>query len=379
MATAKQRFEKQYQQILKDRAKIAYGRLSKRTTVDAHKLFTIAALQELKRQGKSIEFYNNLKRQNETSKASDLIKADREFKKKFPTADTKGVTFRKLLQKTNGDTKTRSRSQIKGGFLSGIRGPLVTIMTDKSEDSKWKHSHHRTVIDLKSLAREREAPSKDGSYKANARRAVNGSVGVYCDCEDFQYRRNYWVHRVNADISSAFEIESKRGFLGFGKKRAVNINPHENAFPKITHPKGDKGPLCIHLIKAKEILERPLTVARIAGEMKKAISSTGPGTEDVHLIEEIDAAEKKYGKEAVKNATQSVLKEKTDSSFKRFTKAVTSFKSSFKTMLSKERKANKAMILELLRVGQSVEKVAKLSGRPVKEVEDFAKEIKKKD
>ncbi|MBU2648779.1 hypothetical protein KKI24_28990 [bacterium] len=381
MAETYEQFRKVYEEIQKDKAVISRSRLKTRTEVDRHKLLTIGILEDLVRKGDDYTYtYKGVT--YTISKAA--LKGMREnVRGKF---NKNGVTFSQLLQKTDSDTKSHSREEIKNAHVVSVKNALLVILTDKSGKSTWRRPKHRCTIELKDFdGWASEPPSTNGSYRVNAQKACKGNVGVYCDCEDFQYRRNYWVTLIKAFITQSADTTTRRKFLFLGKETISNT-PKETSFPKITHATGEKGPLCIHLIRAKKELEKPITINRVAQEMVRLANSVEPGAGvgEVEISDEVyKELEKKIGKGKLKQATDAWVDEKAKKAFEPFKKATETFRGIFKKMMSKEIKkrekiegANKKMAKELLRLNQPAKKVSELSGLDIKEVEKLAKELK---
>ena len=362
MSASFSQFRKQYKNIQKDKAVIARKRVRQRTKVDRDKLLTMAIIEDLAKKGDEYKYF--YKGKEYTVSKKELIKSREKFKKKVTGKKaTKGVTLRALLKHTDKATKERSKEKIRSGNFANMKSNVVTIFTGKSAGSKWKSAYHRVIIELKDYYYE-AGESPENGYKKNAQRAIKGKVGVYCDCEDFQYRKNYWITQLGAYVSQAAEIAISRRLF---RKKAISINPKETSFPKITNPSGKLGPLCIHIIKAKQVIEQPVTIALIAKQMIKDAESISPGEDpaEIRITEDdYDAYVKEKGDEKLKKMKTSWLDKSAEKAFKQFSKAGKAFQGFVSDMLSKEIKRRKSAETKLDRV---IENVLRANNMNVKE------------
>lgn len=375
------RFRKIFEEIEKDKATIAWRRKTKRAIVDREKLLTRGMIEDIIKKNQSYTY--TYRGQEYTITKADLKAANKASARNYIAR--KGVTFQTLLQKTNDETKSRSADQIKNAHLFKIKNNILIFLTDKTEDSKWSKPKHRCTVELKSFDMPDEFDERS-SYKATAKKVINGKVGVYCDCEDFQYRRNYWVTKIGSYVNQEADKSIRRTFPFIGKKTAFTNTPKESSFPKITHPDGSKGPLCIHLIRAKKELEKAMTVNRIAQEMARLAKSKvdADEVEDVTITDEmLDGLEKKIGKDKLISVRDKWVDQKAKKSHSRFKQATKAFSGFFKTMMSKEIKKREKLekervegIKDMLRDGLSVDQAAKYSKMSKDAVKEIAKELK---
>jgi hypothetical protein len=348
-----QTFKKAKKQIEKDAAVIANRRTSQRK-LDSDKLLTMKIIDAVSRKNGEISYFNR-KGEVETIKARDLKQSQAKEKKHFGRA---GITIQSLMKRTNNQWLTRSKKEIKTGHVSQVKSTFeackVIIYTGKSSESKWPHPKHRVVVDLKDY-HEYLSRSPGDKYKKNAKAAISGTIGVYCDCEDFQYRRAYWVQHIGAFVSSDRHIKP------------------ETAFPKITHPRGERGPLCIHLIKACKTLMQPTSVAILARTMNRDAGSKNAGSDRVINISEKQYNEfiKEIGKEKVEKIKNEWLEKEARKDFKKFRKAGESF-------MKQNPKMKEAIkgVRKMLKDGIPIKKIVEYSILPKKQIEEIAKKVK---
>jgi hypothetical protein len=369
-------FKKVSREIEKEKAIISLRRKEQRE-LDADKLLTLHVFNELSRKGDSFKY----------TYMGQEFEADPKQLAKFRTKETKhfkraGITVKSLMKRTDNKWIRRSKQEIKTGFLSQFKGNKAIILTGKTSESKWKKSNHRTVIELKQYQEYLNQTPPDGDYGVNVKAAIAGTIGVYCDCEDFQYRRNYWVSTIGAYVTSDRHIKP------------------ETAFPKITHPAGQRGPLCIHLVKACKILLTPIAIGLIKRTMKRDAASVTPGHDKPKSLteKEFEKFLEDQGAEKVEAIKNEWLDKGSRKAFQQFKKAGDSFKKHGKDMLSKavkkaedkakvkikaaEKKTakisdalNKSIRL-LLKTGMNQKDIAKELEIPQKQVQDVAKDSK---
>lgn len=336
-------------------------RRSRNTTrrMDSEKLLTIDILNDLAKKGGKFK-YKYLGKDLE-SDPKKLKKARAKLTKNY---NRKGITIQSLLKGTPNETISRSRLEIKTAHISQVKNnSRLIILTDKTGESKWRSAKHRCEVELKEYHDILNQDTGDLTYLTHAQAVIAGKVGVSCDCEDFQYRKNY-----SASLVGAYADEKDR----------------ETSFPKIRNPSLDKGLLCIHLVKALKVLMLPTSAKLLARAMAKEAKSITPGKVKNTTITQAEydrMMQEQGGAEATDNVKNKWLDKESRKSYKAYKKARESFNKQSKDMITKkvaaaekkaEAKYNKQMLdsaKNLLKNGVDKQIVSQSLGIDIKTIE----------
>jgi hypothetical protein len=317
-----------YKAIQKDFAKIRMDRSATRH-IDQSRLLTLDLYKRAVHGGKAITLQVGA---GKVEYSASQIRKYGQARRKFVRKYQKGATIKALLKKCDSETLQSSRKQIKTGNVSRMQGDLVIIYTGKTQNSTFAKPKHTCRIELKDFDRILHKAGPD--YRKMTLGILGGPIGVFCDCEDYQFRRAYWATQINA----------------------YTRDYKETAFTKITNPKGDKGPICIHLVKALRLLATPMGISIVERSVKANAKKIDPNVEKGAKISKKE--QEKFAK--LEKEVEAHLDKQGKLMLAQFTKASKAYETHRKKMLSSLVKTKKSLQGEVVRLKK--EKLAMVKG-----------------